>query len=289
MLTVTPETTPNAVPATLTDDPAPYIANEGKPIVFWFFAIAVLLSGTAFYFASGYGALVAVPLLLVAGWSAWFFRDPKRAIPAGSGLIISPADGVICGVQKVRPPEELGISAEVADGMTRVSVFMNVFNVHVNRMPEAGTILRKVYRPGKFFNASFDKASEHNERCSYAMALPDGRPLVFVQIAGLIARRIVPYVDEGAILKRGERFGLIRFGSRVDVYLPPGVEPLVKVGEVSVAGETVFAKLAPVPQPMAASQLEPVGLDGQERADELEGTTGGFEGTTPGEAGLREG
>jgi phosphatidylserine decarboxylase len=240
-------TTDPASGPTLPDDPAPFIAPEGQPIVAWFFAVAALLSAAAFWFAGSLGALIAVPLLLVALWSFWFFRDPARRVPAEPGAIISPADGVICGVTKIAPPAELGIDPAVGGQMTRVSVFMNVFNVHVNRAPEAGKVVRIAYRPGKFFNASFDKASEFNERCSYAMALPDGRPIVFVQIAGLIARRIVWRIAEGATLRRGERFGLIRFGSRVDTYLPPGVEPRVKVGDKSVAGETVFAVLSPMP------------------------------------------
>jgi phosphatidylserine decarboxylase len=251
------------------------------PIVAWFFAVAAVLSAAAFYFAGVLGAIVAVPLILVACWSFWFFRDPKRAIPAAANTIISPADGVICGVVKVAPPEELGIDSSVASGMTRVSVFMNVFNVHVNRAPEAGKVVRIAYRPGKFFNASFDKASEFNERCSYAMMLADGRPLVFVQIAGLIARRIVCRIEEGATLRRGERFGLIRFGSRVDTYLPPGVEPLVKVGDKSVAGETVFARLSPV----AGGSIEPRGLTVVE-ADSMAQVARGEAG---GEAPLAEG
>jgi phosphatidylserine decarboxylase len=240
-------TTDPAAGTFLPDDPAPIIAPEGQPIVAWFFAVAAVLSAAAFWFAAWLGAFIAFPLLLLAMWSFWFFRDPARRIPATPGAILSPADGVVCGVTKIAPPAELGIDPSVGSAMTRVSVFMNVFNVHVNRAPESGKVLRIAYRPGKFFNASFDKASEFNERCSYAMVLPDGRPIVFVQIAGLIARRIVCRIAEGATLRRGERFGLIRFGSRVDTYLPPGVEARVRVGDKSVAGETVFAVLSALP------------------------------------------
>lgn len=260
---------------TIPDDPAPIIAPEGAWIVAWFVALAALLAAAAFYFAGPWGAAVAVPVGLLALWAAWFFRDPARAIPAGPGLIISPADGVVCGVGPAAPPPELGIADEVGRGMTRVSVFMNVFNVHVNRAPEAGRVVRQVYTPGRFFNAALDKASDLNERCAYALALPDGRPLVFVQIAGLIARRIVPYIQEGAVLRRGQRFGLIRFGSRVDVYLPPGVGAAVKVGDRSVAGETVLAALPATPETLPGSLLEPAGA--------THDLTGPMEGRTPAE------
>jgi phosphatidylserine decarboxylase len=262
---------------TIPDDPAPIIAREGMGIVAWFFAVAAVLSAAAFFFAAWLGAVVAVPLVLVACWSFWFFRDPARAIPAGANTIVSPADGVVSAVVRSSPPAELGIDPSVAGSMTRISVFMNVFNVHVNRAPEAGKVLRIAYRPGKFFNASFDKASEFNERCSYAMALPDGRPLVFVQIAGLIARRIVNRIEEGTTLRRGERFGLIRFGSRVDTYLPAGIEPLVKVGDKCVAGETVLARLAPV---MSGASIEPRGLMATE-VDEVANVARGTGESTP--------
>ena len=179
-------------------------------------------------------------------WCVWVFRDPMRRIPVSRGgtpLLISPADGVICFVGAALPPEELGLGDDERLGLTRVSVFMNVFNVHVNRAPVAGVVEKIAYRPGKFFNASFDKASSDNERSSIVLRRADGSRFICVQIAGLIARRIVCRVREGATLGTGQRFGIIRFGSRVDVYLPRGVEPMVKVGEKSVAGETVFAVL----------------------------------------------
>lgn len=173
-------------------------------------------------------------------WCYYFFRDPKRAVPQGRGLIVSPADGVVSLIERAVPPPELGAGTEP---LLRVSVFMSVFNCHVNRAPIAGRLLKMAYRPGKFLNASLDKASEENERNSLLLEMADGRTLVVVQIAGLVARRIVPFVTEGQGLRTGERFGLIRFGSRLDVYLPDGVEPLVAVGQTMVGGETVLAEL----------------------------------------------
>lgn len=182
-------------------------------------------------------------------WCYYFFRDPKRAVPQGDGLMISPADGVVSLIERAVPPPELGMAS---DPLLRVSVFMSVFNCHVNRAPIAGKLVKMAYRPGKFLNASLDKASEDNERNSLCLELADGRRIAVVQIAGLVARRIVPFVSEGQSLKTGERFGLIRFGSRVDVYLPEGVSPLVAVGQTCVAGETVIAELGrELPQRLA--------------------------------------
>ena len=173
-------------------------------------------------------------------WCYYFFRDPERVTPARPGLIVSPADGIVSLIEPAVPPSELGM-ADVA--LTRVSVFMNVFNCHVNRVPVAGEIISVAYRPGKYFNASLDKASVDNERNSLCVRMGDGKELAVVQIAGLVARRIVCFVKPGAHLARGERFGLIRFGSRLDVYLPTGVDPLVSIGQTMVAGETVLAEL----------------------------------------------
>jgi phosphatidylserine decarboxylase len=173
-------------------------------------------------------------------WCYYFFRDPKRAVPQGAGLIVSPADGVISLIERAVPPEELGMGPEA---LLRVSVFMSVFNCHVNRAPVAGTIGAMAYRPGKFLNASLDKASSDNERNALRIDLPDGRQIAVVQIAGLVARRIMWWVSEGQGLRTGERFGLIRFGSRLDVYLPEGVAPQVALGQTMVAGETVMAVL----------------------------------------------
>lgn len=173
-------------------------------------------------------------------WCYYFFRDPERVTPAREGLVISPADGVVSLIEPAVPPAELGMPQTP---LTRVSVFMNVFNCHVNRTPVPGTVKAVAYRPGKFLNASLDKASEDNERNSVCVEMADGRQVAMVQIAGLVARRIVSFVKGGEVLEPGERFGLIRFGSRVDVYLPEGVRPLVAVGQTMVAGETVLADL----------------------------------------------
>jgi len=172
-------------------------------------------------------------------WCYYFFRDPERVTPARPGLIVSPADGIVSLIEPAVPPAELGLP-DVP--LTRVSVFMSVFNCHVNRAPVAGRVAKVAYRPGKFFNASLDKASADNERNGIVIEMADGRALPVVQIAGLVARRIVCFTGEGRRLGRGERFGLIRFGSRLDVYLPEGVVPLVRVGQTMVAGESVMAE-----------------------------------------------
>ena len=178
--------------------------------------------------------------VLLTVWCYYFFRDPERVTPVRPDLVISPADGIVSLIEPAVPPAELGM-AETP--LTRVSVFMNVFNCHVNRAPVGGTVKAIAYRPGKFFNASLDKASVDNERNSVAITMADGRDIAVVQIAGLVARRIVCFVKPGAQLATGERFGLIRFGSRLDVYLPEGVTPLVAIGQTMVAGETVIADL----------------------------------------------
>ena len=161
-------------------------------------------------------------------------------------VIVSPADGIVSMIGPAIPPPELELPAEP---LMRVSVFMNVFNCHVNRSPARGTVRKVAYHPGRFLNASLDKASDQNERNSLRLELADGRELVVVQIAGLVARRIVCFVKDGTKLATGERFGLIRFGSRLDVYLPDGVEPIVRVGQTMTAGETLLAELSPAPAP----------------------------------------
>ena len=173
-------------------------------------------------------------------WCYYFFRDPERFTPLREGLIISPADGVVSLIEQAVPPAEMEMGDQP---LTRVSVFMNVFNCHVNRAPIGGTVARIAYRPGKFLNAALDKASEDNERNGMVLLMADGRKLGVVQIAGLVARRILCEVHEGQTLATGERFGMIRFGSRLDVYLPEGVAPLVALGQTMVAGETVLADL----------------------------------------------
>ena len=178
--------------------------------------------------------------LLLTAWCTYFFRDPPRTTPDRKGLLISPADGIIQSIVQAPPPPELDMGTEPR---TRIAVFMNVFNVHVNRIPINGTITAAVYRPGKFLNASLDKASEKNERQSLKVKTEEGKEVAFVQIAGLVARRILCYCDVGDQVRAGDRFGLIRFGSRVDVYLPSGVNPAVIEGQVAIAGETILADL----------------------------------------------
>jgi len=203
---------------------------EGRKFVAIFAAITFVL-----FLLADFLGWIGVGLTV---WCYYFFRDPKRATPTREGLLVSPADGVVSLIEKAVPPAELGME-DVA--LTRVSVFMSVFNCHVNRTPIAGKVAAIGYRPGKFFNASLDKASVDNERNSLCIEMADGRQIAVVQIAGLVARRIVCFVSKGQLMQTGERFGLIRFGSRLDVYLPEGVEPLVSLGQTMVAGESVIA------------------------------------------------
>lgn len=173
-------------------------------------------------------------------WVYYFFRDPERVVPDEAGVMVSPADGIVSLLEPAVPPIELGLGDAP---ITRVSVFMSVFNCHVNRIPAAGRITTVAYHHGKFLNASLDKASEQNERNGLTVELPDGRQYGVVQIAGLVARRIMCWSEENTQMQRGERFGLIRFGSRLDIYLPIGAEPSVKIGQTMIAGETIIAKL----------------------------------------------
>ncbi|MBV8938273.1 MAG: phosphatidylserine decarboxylase [Alphaproteobacteria bacterium] len=178
--------------------------------------------------------------LAATGWCAYFFRDPDRVTPIREGLVVSPADGVVQRIVRVVPPAELQLGS---DERARVSIFLNVFDVHVNRIPHEGAVTRLHYVPGKFVNAAMDKASEDNERQLIRITLPDGKAIGVVQIAGLVARRILCDLKEQQSVKTGERFGMIRFGSRVDVYLPLDVIPLVIEGQRAIAGETVIADL----------------------------------------------
>lgn len=219
--------------------------KEGRKFVAIFAAITVVLG------------LIWEPLFwLGAGatvWCYYFFRDPVRIIPQQDGVVISPADGVVSLIEQVVPPTEMGLGTAP---LTRVSVFMNVFNCHVNRAPVAGKVVDVTYHHGKFLNASLDKASIHNERNSVTLETADGTRIGVVQIAGLVARRIVCFVEEGHQIDAGHRFGLIRFGSRLDVYLPHGIAPMVAVGQTAVAGETILADLTASAQTPLRGQPE---------------------------------
>jgi phosphatidylserine decarboxylase len=201
--------------------------------------IAIFAAVTLLFFWLGFGPLGWIGVVLTS-WCAYFFRDPERVTPLTEGLVISPADGRVSAIELVIPPPELDLPREQ---MTRISVFMNVFDVHVNRSPVPGRIVKLTYVPGLFLNAELDKASEDNERQALTMEVQSGMKIGVVQIAGLVARRIVKFVSEGESLGVGQRFGLIRFGSRVDVYLPKTVAILACLGQRAVAGETVLADL----------------------------------------------
>jgi len=176
----------------------------------------------------------------ITAWIVYFFRDPARVTPMRDGLVIAAADGKISSIDKVRPPPELALGSQER---VRISTFLSVFDVHIQRAPVSGRIVRSIYIPGAFLNAALDKASEENERRAIVIEMPGGGEIGVVQIAGLVARRIVTFSREGDSLAAGQRYGLIRFGSRVDVFLPPGAQPLVSVGQRAIAGETVFADL----------------------------------------------
>lgn len=195
---------------------------------------------------------------LLAGLTLWivaFFRDPVRVTVSDDSVITSPADGLISLITTVEPPRQLAGDDGLPPGpVTRISVFMSVFDVHVNRAPIAGTVRRIVYVPGKFLNADLDKASEHNERQYFLVEGADGTRVGFTQIAGLVARRIVRFIEPGARVAAGERVGLIRFGSRVDVFLPPGYGPDVIVGQRAIAGETVLARRGATASPRGQAQ-----------------------------------
>ena len=178
--------------------------------------------------------------LILVGWCVYFFLDPDRVTPDNSNLVISPADGIIQMVTEASPPSELDMTE---NPMKRISIFMSVFDCHVNRSPINGNVIKDAYRPGKFLNATLDKASESNERRSLTIRTESGTEIAVVQIAGLIARRIISWTDEGRKLEAGERYGMIRFGSRLDVYLPLKSKILVLTGQRSIAGETPIAKL----------------------------------------------
>lgn len=218
--------------------------KEGRKFVAAFAIVTVLL--TALW------APLFWPGLAVTIWCYYFFRDPVRIVPKQPSLVMSPADGIVSLIEEVVPPSELGLGDAP---LIRVSVFMNVFNCHVNRAPITGVVRHIAYHHGKFLNASLDKASIHNERNGLTIEAADGTRIGVVQIAGLVARRIVCFVREGDRCGVGERFGLIRFGSRLDIFLPAGVKPRVSVGQIAIAGETILADLSNPSQMMPGTPI----------------------------------
>ena len=216
---------------TIADSLAPVHRDGHK-----FIAIGLIVTLLLFLLWPPLGWIAAVVTL----WIVYFFRDPDRVTPLRDGLVVSAADGRISAIERVRPPLELGLGEAER---VRISTFLSVFDVHINRAPVAGRISRSIYVPGAFLNAALDKASEENERRALVITTPAGADIAVVQIAGLVARRIVTFAHEGDSLGMGQRFGLIRFGSRVDVYLPPGHNALVSVGQTAIGGETVLADL----------------------------------------------
>jgi len=208
------------------------IHPDGQKFVVVSFIIMMVL----FLLSTSLGWVGAILTVYVA----YFFRDPERVTPLREGLVVSPADGKVSSIETMKPPSELGLGETER---VRVSVFLSVFDVHINRSPVPGVIKKSIYTPGTFVNADLDKASEDNERRSYVIEMPSGVEIAAVQIAGLIARRIVTFTSEGSTIGVGERIGLIRFGSRMDIYLPPGHGALVSVGQRAVGGETILADL----------------------------------------------
>lgn len=208
------------------------VHKDGYKFIIAFAVITLLLIGVS--------QLLGWLGILATAWCAYFFRDPERFPPDRDDVVVAPADGRISAIEQVSVPREIDVDD---DKRVRISIFLSVFDVHINRAPVAGTIRKSSYVPGKFFNAELDKASEENERQCLTLETARGTRIGCVQIAGLVARRIVTFVSEGDTVSLGERFGLIRFGSRTDVYLPPGCEPLVKVGQTAIGGETVLAEL----------------------------------------------
>lgn len=210
------------------------IHPAGWPFILGFALIALVLC----LFSSWLGLIG----LLLTIWCLYFFRNPVRSVPQKDGLMVSPADGRVTAVTKnVALPVEIDQDKEDEETWTRISVFLSVFNVHVNRVPMAGTVKQVIYHPGQFLNASFDKASELNERSTTYVTVDKTKSYAFVQIAGLVARRIINDLHEGQTVETGQHMGLIRFGSRLDIYLPKGVNPMVTVGQTALAGETILA------------------------------------------------
>jgi phosphatidylserine decarboxylase len=227
----------SSLPATTVKWRFPAIHPEGRKYV-------VVAGGVTLFATLLHWSFLAWLLAGLTIWVATFFRDPVRTTPRGDKLIVSPADGLITMIARVAPPAELrGADALVDGDYTRVSIFMSVFDVHINRSPITGRVKRIAYVPGKFVNADLDKASEDNERQHMLIETSDGLRIGFTQIAGLVARRILSFVREGDVVEAGQRVGLIRFGSRVDVYLPAGTAPKVLLGQRAIAGETILAEI----------------------------------------------
>jgi phosphatidylserine decarboxylase len=215
----------------------PPVHTEGRKF-------ALIAGAICLFFAFMAWETLAWPMAGVTIWVLAFFRDPARTVPQGDDFIVAPADGLVTLIQAVPPPRELSGPDGLGDEMmTRVSIFMSVFDVHINRTPIAGTIRQVVYIAGKFLNADLDKASEDNERQHFLVERQDGVRIGFTQIAGLVARRILPFVKPGDTVAAGQRVGLIRFGSRVDVYLPAGTSPQIALGQRTIAGETILARI----------------------------------------------
>ncbi len=239
------------------------LSNRGEGLAKWSFPpvhpegrkFALISGAICAVFAFMAWETLAWPMAGITIWVLAFFRDPQRATRTGDQYVLSPADGLITLIEKVPPPPEMaGPDGLGNEPLTRISVFMSVFDVHINRTPIAGTVRRVAYIAGKFLNADLDKASEENERQHFLVERSDGVRIGFTQIAGLVARRIVAFAKEGDFVAAGQRVGLIRFGSRVDVYLPAGTEPMVVKGQRAVAGETVLAELGSEPHIQAVMQ-----------------------------------
>lgn len=226
----------------------PSVHPEGRK----FLLIAAVVTLVVYGGLSHFLGWICVGLTI---WVAAFFRDPVRTTPKDGKLVIAPADGLITMIAKVPPPRELAGADGLTDAeMTRVSIFMSVFDVHINRSPVTGRVLKMAYVPGKFVNADLDKASEENERQHFLIETDDGTKLGVTQIAGLVARRILAFVQQGDRVEAGQRIGMIRFGSRVDVYLPAGTGAKVLLGQRAIAGETVIAEIGEVPAVTGRSQ-----------------------------------
>lgn len=209
------------------------INNEGYLIII----VMLLIAFVSYTVSDTLGTI----FFILSLFCVYFFRDPKRVGPDNEKAIVAPADGVVDAVVKIAPPEELELDPNIE--WTRVSIFLSVFNVHCQRTPVAGTVVKTHYREGKFFNVSNDKYSQFNERQSNVIRTKDGLDIPVVQIAGLIARRIVSHLEIGQEVERGYEYGIIKFGSRVDIYLPNGIKPLVKVGQTMIGGESIIAEL----------------------------------------------